>query len=1079
MGVPFKAKNGLDANSNKIVNVANPTTAQDAATKIYVDNAVGTGLPSQTGNNGKFLTTNGTTASWSLVPVGGISATGTPSSTTYLRGDGTWATVTSSGGTVTSVGISGNNGIGVTNSPITSSGSISLTLGNITPTSISTGIGSFSGDVAFASSITTPIGSSSPVVIAPDGGGDLHINTDSIRFGYANSNSTLATRGTGDLILTTNEGSSTEGVIRLYDGANGNITITPNGTGNVGIGTVSPSAKLQVTGGDIYLSTAGSSIWLNGTTDSGDRLRLHQSTSNGYIDWGGGSLYFRSGASTSTNRMEISGSGVAVSGTLNATGAITQNGSQVLTASNLLNYAQSTTEWYHSNRDFVNGTLITTSIDYSVVYGDPFVLEIRGNSYGNLIPFSIQIQGYIYNNTIINYGGYSIGGAFDIKAMNVGGNLCFWFARQAYWQGFNVKAYIALPTRALNKVTSITDVVEPTAGTKKVTITPVQVLRSDNYSSYAIPVSGGINMSGSYGLNDQKLYLRGNGDNNHYLWNANDDWEELVAYAGTGFRVASSTGASLMTFTTSAVNSGVALQQGGNQVLHAGNANTYCPTRFTTTIDASALNQSTFYPVIMFPNNGRQLKVRVKNILNSNVPSWSTHPSGFTFVLDYEVNGHGWGTVVINRKIFNYSEGYTSARICGGIGQLGNGSAEYVMVRGGGIYYFEVDDSNCTPALYSSGYSYAGQSINPTTSTINDIWNSSAGTYLGVQAIYLPSYDGIYTQNNNGASFRPNDGTYGSWKIGGSRNGWSGIEFETTSNGTVSLMVQPNANTTGFYNNSAGWQFRWNVGTLYCHKGTYGGGTEATVLDSSNYSSYSVVAYGTSNDNIDADWGQSFKTFDPVPSGTPPISSPNIRTINIGNSYGRRTQLAFTYDTDRAFLRRRTDSSWSNWVEFLTTSNYSSYALPLSGGTITGSIYATSNNSGGEFYSYGWFRNYNSGTGIYNQATGNHFYSDGGYWNVAYGGTQGIRFRNGHAGAILGYLYAETNGNMGLLSNNGNWAVRVLPSDAGVYLYGTEVSVIQTLYVHEGANRTRVPRTFVQSSTPTGTLTNGDIWIQF
>lgn len=62
-------------------------------------------------------------------------------------------------------------------------------------------------------------------------------------------------------------------------------------------------------------------------------------------------------------------------------------------------------------------------------------------------------------------------------------------------------------------------------------------------------------------------------------------------------------------------------------------------------------------------------------------------------------------------------------------------------------------------------------------------------------------------------------------------------------------------------------------------------------------------------------------------------------------------------------------------------------------------------------YVNGWFRNNSSGVGLYNQATGNHFYSDGNYWNVGYGGTQGIRFRNGHAGTVLGYAYAETNGN--------------------------------------------------------------------
>lgn len=86
---------------------------------------------------------------------------------------------------------------------------------------------------------------------------------------------------------------------------------------------------------------------------------------------------------------------------------------------------------------------------------------------------------------------------------------------------------------------------------------------------------------------------------------------------------------------------------------------------------------------------------------------------------------------------------------------------------------------------------------------------------------------------------------------------------------------------------------------------------------------------------------------------------------------------------------------------------------------------------GTEVYSSNWFRNDNSGSGIYNSATANHFYSDGPYWNVAYSGTQGIRFRNGHNGTILGYIYAETDGNFGLLSNNGGWAVQVKPGGGG------------------------------------------------
>lgn len=61
----------LDMNSNPITAVDDPTNAQDVATKNYVDGltyiTADDILPTQTGNSGEFLTTNGTTASWAAV----------------------------------------------------------------------------------------------------------------------------------------------------------------------------------------------------------------------------------------------------------------------------------------------------------------------------------------------------------------------------------------------------------------------------------------------------------------------------------------------------------------------------------------------------------------------------------------------------------------------------------------------------------------------------------------------------------------------------------------------------------------------------------------------------------------------------------------------------------------------------------------------------------------------------------------------------------------------------------------------------------------------------------------------------
>ena len=49
--------------------VATPTTGTNPVTKSYADNlAFSAALPSQTGNAGKFVTTDGTTASWTYNP---------------------------------------------------------------------------------------------------------------------------------------------------------------------------------------------------------------------------------------------------------------------------------------------------------------------------------------------------------------------------------------------------------------------------------------------------------------------------------------------------------------------------------------------------------------------------------------------------------------------------------------------------------------------------------------------------------------------------------------------------------------------------------------------------------------------------------------------------------------------------------------------------------------------------------------------------------------------------------------------------------------------------------------------------
>lgn len=87
-----------------------------------------------------------------------------------------------------------------------------------------------------------------------------------------------------------------------------------------------------------------------------------------------------------------------------------------------------------------------------------------------------------------------------------------------------------------------------------------------------------------------------------------------------------------------------------------------------------------------------------------------------------------------------------------------------------------------------------------------------------------------------------------------------------------------------------------------------------------------VVANGTSNANIDADWGQSVKTFDPIPSGTPPEQNPNITLLSLGNNWNRRKELAFTYSNDNIYYRRKLDTTLTSWVKLLHSGNYGDYS---------------------------------------------------------------------------------------------------------------------------------------------------------
>jgi hypothetical protein len=99
------------------------------------------------------------------------------------------------------------------------------------------------------------------LTIAPKGSGDVNIDADTLRVGDSNVDATITTNGTGDLTLSTNAGSNS-GTVKIFDAANGNIELLPNGTGVVKLDGISyPTAdgsanQALVTNGSAVLSFA-------------------------------------------------------------------------------------------------------------------------------------------------------------------------------------------------------------------------------------------------------------------------------------------------------------------------------------------------------------------------------------------------------------------------------------------------------------------------------------------------------------------------------------------------------------------------------------------------------------------------------------------------------------------------------------------------------------------------------------------------------------------------------------------------------------------------------------------------------
>ena len=192
-----------------------------------------------TANTSVTLPTSGTIISSVTALPGAV--TGTPSSSNYLRGDGTWSAVTASGVSSFSAGTTGFTPSTATTGAVTLAGTLATTNGG-------TGLTSFtSGGVVYASS-TSALATGSALTFD---GNQLGIGTASgtsngLKLNSGNSGANYVLYRTSATGLLTIYGNQTGFNGLLVTGIDGDLaTLTSTG---LGIGTSSPAFKLDVNG---------------------------------------------------------------------------------------------------------------------------------------------------------------------------------------------------------------------------------------------------------------------------------------------------------------------------------------------------------------------------------------------------------------------------------------------------------------------------------------------------------------------------------------------------------------------------------------------------------------------------------------------------------------------------------------------------------------------------------------------------------------------------------------------------------------------------------------------------------------
>ncbi len=186
------------------------------------------------------------------------------------------------------------------------------------------------------------------------------------------------------------------------------------------------------------------------------------------------SLYISENYTTLTKPLNIAGGGTGATTAADARSALG------ITPANLK------VDW-KTVYNFTTGCLIET--DFPVTDSHMFLLEIKGNGYGQTAIINIRLQGYYYlaSDAFINLKAVAEDLVIDVRVFKYNGKVYFWFKPPSDYM--TIWTYLRTWNTTENRIANITHVAMPSSGvTLSNTITPARVFNS---SGSAVPVANG------------------------------------------------------------------------------------------------------------------------------------------------------------------------------------------------------------------------------------------------------------------------------------------------------------------------------------------------------------------------------------------------------------------------------------------------------------------------------------------------------------------------------------------------------------------------------------------------------------